>query len=92
MAKEFQTRPSSFLALSDSWAAYMVDEAVYAFGRTVQNKYDETDEKGRRKHSLEWCLGEAKSPGVDALAGMKGVQVRVHRKKLNHRDTEGTEN
>jgi hypothetical protein len=91
MAKEFSQRPSSFLAIDDGWVAYMVDEAVWAFGRTVQNRYDETDDQGRRKHTLEWCLGEAKPAGVEALAGIKGLNVRVRKKKLNHRDTEGTE-
>lgn len=81
MAKEFNQRPSSFLAIDDGWVAYMVDHAVYVFGRTVQNKVDETDDKGKRKHSLEWCLGEAQPVGAEGLAAMRGVNVRVHKKK-----------
>lgn len=76
MAQEFQTRPSHLLAVNDPWVAYMVDHAVFSFGRTVQNKYDERDEKGRRKHSLEWCLGERARMNVGQLAGVKGIRVR----------------
>lgn len=81
MAKEFSTRPSSLLGLTDDWAAYMLDHAIYMFGRMTQNKYDETDKKGKRKHSIAYCLGEAPRGGVSALRDMGGVNYRVGKKK-----------
>jgi len=62
--------------MDDPWVAYMVDHAVFSFGRTVQNKYDERDDKGKRRHSLEWCLGERPTIRTADLAGVRGIRVR----------------
>ncbi|MDL1924324.1 hypothetical protein FBQ95_17105 [Chloroflexi bacterium CFX3] len=43
--------------MPDYWTSLMFDQAVVAFGVYVENKLEERDDKGVRKHNLEDILG-----------------------------------
>lgn len=64
MAKQFGQRPASFVFngdLSGDLIAYQFDRAVYLFGTRAENRWKETDEKGRPVRTLEQAM-EAEGP------------------------------
>lgn len=60
MAKRYGTRPASFVFeddISGDLLAYQFDKAVYLFGTRTENRYNETDKKGKRVRTLEEAMG-----------------------------------
>lgn len=43
--------------MPDHWTPLMFDQAVITFGVHVENKLEERDKNGERKHTLEELLG-----------------------------------
>jgi hypothetical protein len=75
MSKEWKERPSNLLGLSDdSYISYCVDEAVFMFGRHVENAMHEAEEatknakqKGAaRQRALTTILNSAPDKGEGA--------------------------
>lgn len=62
MAKSYQQRPSALMGIEDPWVAYMLDRAVFVVGNQVEAKYEERDKEGKRRHTLEECLGIEMQP------------------------------
>ena len=66
------------MGFEDPWVAYMVDRAVFALGNQVEAKYEERDKEGKRRYTLEECLGldaRAKPINVGALSMYTGFEV-----------------
>jgi hypothetical protein len=52
MAKEWKERPSSLLGVSgDSYLSYCLDEAVFMFGRHVENEMNAAEEAAQGKRA-----------------------------------------
>lgn len=56
LASSYGSRPSDLLCIQDRWLAYEFDNAVFMYGRWVNNKRQETDKKGRPLYSIEDIL------------------------------------
>lgn len=73
MAEQFQTTPSSLLGLDDPYTRYCLDEAVYIWGRHVENELAKategakTDESRKRKYNQAWnkIFNQEKEPGAE---------------------------
>lgn len=80
MAKRYGQRPASFIFegdISGDLLAYQFDKCVYLFGVRTENRYNETDKKGKRIRTLE----EAMNP--DALVGDIGDMDIPDEDKVN---------
>lgn len=60
-AKEYSLPPSAIVGIEDEYPAWCFDQAIFTFGRWVENKLNERHEKGLRKgkpvHRIETLLG-----------------------------------
>lgn len=68
-SETFGTSPANRFGIEHNpWVAWQFDRAVFAFGRTVMNRYEERDEKGRRVRTLDEALG---LPQADPMSHMR---------------------
>jgi hypothetical protein len=59
MAKTFGKRPAEFFfegPIQGDLIAYQFDRAVFLWGARVENRYNETDKKGKRTRTLEEAM------------------------------------
>lgn len=60
------------LKIRNEWLAYQFDEAVFQYGRWVENKLAEVDSKGKPKYSIEDVLNNnGRSASLFALGAAK---------------------
>lgn len=62
MCAAYSTRPSLVVGIDDEWLAYQFDIAVFSWGRHVNNKLAEHDDKGKPKYDLEDILSDEDHP------------------------------
>lgn len=70
--------PSRVLGLRGKWLRWMFDDAVATFGRIVQNRVDERDNKGRQIWTVEDVLSGLafrKRGGISDLFAASGANV-----------------
>ena len=48
----YHRSPSTILNIANHWLAYQLDEAVLFFGRFVEGKLNERDDKGKQKYTI----------------------------------------
>ncbi len=80
----FGKTPSEYFGLKYAWTRYCFDEALFIFGRLVDNALQETDKKGKPVTTLRQLFGapaneqlpDAESI-VRAWGGVGGVEVVV---------------
>ena len=78
-ATAFQTRPSEVLGIRSQWLAWQFDRAIFLYGRTVENKANERDKKGKLVRTLEEALGYSYEEAMArklAAARAKGRALR----------------
>lgn len=49
MAKTYKTRPSEFIGLDDTFAAFCLDRAVYDYGSAVEAALGEVEGKNKKE-------------------------------------------
>ncbi len=96
MSDRCKVRPSEFVCIKDSWAAFCFDEAVIYFGGWIESKLTDFVD-GKPKYSLEFLLAEpedfevASSFGIErlkALAESSSLQGFVSYRKVTTRKEE----
>lgn len=50
------------LSLRSEWLAYQFDEAVFMYGRWVENKLAEVDKKGKPKYTIDDVINNNARP------------------------------
>lgn len=67
-------RPSEILGVKNEWLAYQFDEAVFRYGRWVENKLAEVDKKGKPKYTIDDVINNnARPPSLFALMANFGA-------------------
>lgn len=60
LSKTWRQRPSEFVAITDPWAAYCFDEAVFTWGQHVETEMseaqDSVEEVGQKMHMRKMTL------------------------------------
>lgn len=75
-AATYGQRPSTLLRIDpDRDLAYFIDRESARFGTFIENKLNETDKRGKRKHNLQKLLGLEFAPpgGFASVKGLKRV-------------------
>ncbi len=79
MANSYGSRPSDIIGISDTWLAYDFDNAVFVYGRWVNNKRQETDKKGKPLYAIEDILSgkpnRTHGSILEAFAAQHGVTL-----------------
>jgi hypothetical protein len=82
MATTFGTRPSTLLAIDDTWQAYQFDEAVLVMAGEVQRRVDQAEARALERKA---DAGKAAQKALEAALGLdRAVRPSERGRRYNY--------